>query len=199
MTTPGGHLEALGPSALSRAETAFAANFAGAHLGLVQAHWEEVEWPGLVVGMAPGPLTSDRLPMFPWPDGSAGARLLTMSGMPLEAYLGRLRRANLCEGRWRVAEARETADRLIRLYRSPEGGPGARFVLCGRQVARAFELDDAPWFSRALIYGVATVLIPHPSGRCREYNDPANVARAREAVRWAARYPESTIGLKGEA
>lgn len=177
----------VGP--LSAYEAAFAANFVGAHLGEVQGHFDAVSVPGVVVGMAPGPSTSEHLPMFPWPEGSAGGRLLAMSGMPAAAYLGRLRRHNVCAGRYRAAEARETAKRLVSEYRR-EAEPRVRFVLCGRRVAEAFELGDATWFSTASIHGIDATVIPHPSGRCREYNDPAMVARARDAVRWAARWEQ---------
>jgi hypothetical protein len=144
--------------------------------------------------MAPGLRTSASLPMFPHPAGSAGGRLLAVSGMPVEAYLGRLVRANLCRSKFRVSEARESARALYQKWRTA-GEPRTRLVLCGRRVVDAFvdvlEMPSDPWFQRRVWAGIEYAAIPHPSGRCREYNDPANVARAREVVRWAARYEET--------
>ncbi len=177
---------AVGP--LNAYEAAFAANFIGVHLGEVQGHYDACPVLGVVVGMAPGPHTSEHLPMFPWPEWSAGGRLLAMSGMPAAAYLGRLRRANVCVGRYNIREARDTAEGLVARHGGPPTEPRVRFVLCGRRVGGAFELDDAEWFTKVERRGVDMVVIPHPSGRNREYNDPAAVARAKDAVRWAARW-----------
>jgi hypothetical protein len=188
-----------GVAPLSRVETWYAQTFLdpAPDLERIAREYRDVPVPGVVVGMAPGLRTSASLPMFPHPAGSAGGRLLAMSGMPVEAYFGRLRRANLCRGVFRVAEARERARELYLIYRTVYS-PHPRFVLCGRQVASAF-YDvlrehggaDIPWFERREWAGIGYVAVPHPSGRCREYSDPANVARTRDAVRWAARYEES--------
>lgn len=190
--------EGVGP--LTRVEVFFASIFLSPALDLdeVRRQYAEVisAGLGLVIGMAPGPRTSASLPMFPHPAGSAGGRLMAMSGMPVEAYLGRLRRVNLCRGAFRIAEARERARELYLTYRTVYA-PHPRLVLCGRRVASAFYdvlrehgAADIPWFERRAWAGIDYVAVPHPSGRCREYSDPANVARARDAVRWAARYEE---------
>lgn len=177
----------VGP--MSRAETWFAEAFLdpAPELAAVQREFDEVPAPGVIVGMAPGPRTSASLPMFPFPPTSAGGRLLTYSAMPVAAYLGRLRRHNLCRQAFHAAEAREAALGLYRRYRSLRH-PRPRFVLCGRRVATAFDQLDLPWFRRTEKGGVEYVAIPHPSGRNYEYHDPATVARAGEAVRWAARW-----------
>lgn len=180
---------------LSRAETWYARTFLdpAPDLERVAREYSGVPVPGVVVGMAPGPRTSASMPMFPHPPGSAGGRLLAMSGMPVEAYLGRLVRVNLCSGKFRLDEARGSARALYYRWRTV-GEPAVRLVLCGRRVADAFarvlEAPADPWFQRRYWAGIEYAAIPHPSGRCREYNDPANVARAREVVRWAARYEE---------
>lgn len=188
--------DGVGP--LTRAEAWFAECFLdeAPDFDEVRRQYELVGTPGLVVGMAPGPRTSASLPMFPHPAGSAGGRLMRMSEMPVEAYLGRLRRANLCRGPFRVAEARNRARELYLEHRTADG-PYARFVLCGRPVVDAFlELFKEPrypdWFERRCWAGVEYVAVPHPSGRCREYNVEEVRARAGAAVRWAARWEEGT-------
>jgi hypothetical protein len=187
-------LQAAGP--LSRVETWYAQTFLdlAPDLERIAREYRDVPVPGVVVGMAPGLRTSASLPMFPHPASSAGGRLLAVSGMPVEAYLGRLVRANLCQGKFRVNEARESARELYRKWRTA-GEPRTRLVLCGRRVADAFtyvlEESSADWFQRRAWAGIEYAAIPHPSGRCREYNDPANIARARKVVRWAARYEET--------
>lgn len=191
----GEDFEGVGP--LTRAEAWFASAFLSPapDLDEVRRQYAEVisAGLGLVIGMAPGPRTSASLPMFPHPAGSAGGRLMAMSGMPVEAYLGRLRRANLCRGAFRVVEARERVQELYLTYRTVHA-PHPRFVLCGRRVADVFSdvlrTPSDPWYQRRSWAGIEYATIPHPSGRCREYSDPANVARARKVVRWAARYEE---------
>lgn len=186
---PAAGARVVGP--MSRAETWFAEAFLDPtpDLERVQAEFDEVPVPGVVVGMAPGPRTSAGLPMFPFPATSAGGRLHAYSEMPYEAYLGRLRRHNLCRGAFRAAEARAAAVELYRRYRHLQR-PRPRFVLCGRRVVEAFDLGDLAWFGTISREGVEYVAVPHPSGRNYEYNDPANRARAGGAVRWAARWEQ---------
>jgi hypothetical protein len=186
--------ERVGP--LSRVEAWYAQTFLdpAPDLERIAREYRDVPIPGVVVGVAPGPHTSASLPMFPHPPGSAGGRLLAISGMPVEAYFGRLVRANLCGQKFLLTEARGSARALYYRWRTV-GEPRTRFVLCGRRVADAFahvlEAPDAGWFRRREWAGIEYAAIPHPSGRCREYNDPSYVERAREVVRWAARYEES--------
>jgi hypothetical protein len=60
-------------------------------------------------------------------------------------------------------------------------------VLCGHQVWRGF---GQPWVDKGpetpavvRVRGVQTVLLPHPSGLTRNWNDPAVRARAQEVLR----------------
>jgi len=55
-------------------------------------------------------------------------------------------------------------------------------------VARSFALDDHPAFSSLPIGGVGdAVLLPHPSGRCLEWNVPGSHERATPDVPWGWR------------
>jgi len=61
--------------------------------------------------------------------------------------------------------ARAQATKLVAEY------PDARFILLGREVARAFGLSSTVPF---LAWTGRYVVVPHPSGRTRWYNSPAN-------------------------
>ena len=70
-----------------------------------------------------------------------------------------------------AAEARAAAARI----RLADGS-----LLCGRRVAAAFGLVNAPYFAWRDVDGRRVAVVPHPSGVSRWWNDPENVARARE-------------------
>jgi hypothetical protein len=99
-------------------------------------------------------------------------RLLGLT--PVE-YLWRFRRANLLPtSRWSTRAAR-----LLLEAR----GRGCAVVALGRRVAAAFAAADAPFFTRHVTDdGDVVYVLPHPSGRCREWNDPAAPERARRLL-----------------
>lgn len=142
---------------------------------------------GLIVGEAPGPNTHARLPMFPFPPTSAGGRLMAMSGLPPNVYLGRFFRRNLFETYvdatpWVAKVARE---RALELARWIEETGSLRVVVCGVRVAEAFGMTL--WGRSQSADGrSAFVSIPHPSGLTRVYNDPRAREAARTALQWAA-------------
>lgn len=106
------------------------------------------------------------------PVNAAGHRLRTkVLGLGRLPYF-RIPRFNLCTGKWAARDAAAEATRLQALH------PEATFLLLGRKVATAFGLRDAELFSTVGKF----VVIPHPSGRCREWNDPAAFQRARDLV-----------------
>ncbi len=141
---------------------------------------------GAIVGEAPGPNTRAALPMFPLPERSAGGRLLEYSGMDAADYLGRVARRNLFDElkSWSVPEARR---QVFEVWWWLNGKPRVRrVVLLGNRVAAAFGVErmwSATTFSRR---NLTVVAIPHPSGKCRVYNDEAARKRAGAVVRWAA-------------
>lgn len=115
--------------------------------------------------------------LFPFPRGASGNRLRQILGMTDREYLEAFDRANLCDVKWDVRIARRRIRELL-----SEGHPF--YILLGRRVSDAFGFVG--WFplTTAKLSGLPTVLFfPHPSGRCRAWNDPENVRRARELIR----------------
>lgn len=156
-----------------------------AHLVEVVEEWSHaIEWSTrpLLVGEL-NPYGSDpRRALAPLPPGAAGGRLCKVLGMSPKEYLKAFDRANLCVGDWDDDRAR---DRARSLLRSPRAG----FVLLGAKVCRAFGVAFDPFTVSGDVgdRGIFVVL-PHPSGRCRLWNDPASAERARELVRRAFQY-----------
>ena len=118
------------------------------------------------------PLHSDpRYALFPYPPGCAGWRILELLRIRLpdltrSQYSRGFERINLVDDMvWDRWKARDKAAQLPSLYR------GRTIVLFGDGVRRAVGLP------KELIHpierdGVVWRQLPHPSGRCRWYNDP---------------------------
>lgn len=120
--------------------------------------------------------------LYPEPEGSAGHRLchLVLGFEYAAAYLRAFERRNLCPKDWSIRAAREEAVRL-------RSTTPFQAVLLGRKVAAAFHLEHVPPFTTHLPWGSEfpnrwVVVLPHPSGLCREWNGPAAFLRARELV-----------------
>ena len=111
--------------------------------------------------------------LYPAPDGCSGQRLCCLIlGMRRKAYLESFRRVNLCDGTW---------DRSIAANRAGElrdsGGP---LILLGRKVAASFDLGGFAPFT--IVECGLFLLLPHPSGLCRQWNEPGAFERARTLV-----------------
>jgi hypothetical protein len=125
-----------------------------------------------IVGEAPGRRVG--------PDGPlADSRLPAYAGVDRATFLA-CRRANVYPyptSRWSAPEARRRAGRLT----FPEG---STVLLLGRRVAAAFGVRGGRWLDTVDLPGrdVHALLVPHPSGRCRVWNDPAFRARARPVL-----------------
>lgn len=126
----------------------------------------------VVVGMN-NPLSEDpRAALLPYPRGSAGWNLWRMvsevCGVSRSEFRRSLEFVNLCDSRiWDPIAAR-------RKYEALESGwEGRRVVLLGGAVLGVLNLQRpssaALWCSRA---GYEWCSLPHPSGLCREYNNP---------------------------
>lgn len=117
----------------------------------------------------------------------AGRRLARILDVPYGELHRRHRFINLLKWparRSQHPDARTAARRLLRRA-CPSN---LTIILLGRQVADAFKANK-PFFSLTVISGVQTLLLPHPSGRCRIWNDPKSVLRARAAVNALLRMP----------
>ncbi len=105
-------------------------------------------------------------------------------GLTRAEYLRRFDRVNLCVGKWSMTEARKAA-KTIR----GDGGlfPGGErtVVLLGRKVATAFDLGVYPPFSVVKAFSSTYIVLPHPSGLCREWHTPGAVDKARSTLREA--------------
>lgn len=140
---------------------------------------------GIVVGENPGPNTHPDLPLFPWPDTSSAGRLMAMSELTPGEYLGGLYRRNLVDAHeWSKPAARSRAREMITALF--DLGRDFRVVLCGSKVARCFGVEPDFWMPLRLETRQTAVVIPHPSGLNRIYNDRACRARTRMWMRWAA-------------
>lgn len=116
------------------------------------------------------------------PRGAAGDRLRVILGLSDMNYLRLFDRTNLCVGEWNLRAARAAADR-IKLLRD-ERGRWHPVILLGAKVCRAFKIPFKPfaWFAERLTGGAVYVVLPHPSGRCRLWNERGAARKARRAV-----------------
>lgn len=166
---------------------------------------------GLVIGHSPGP--TGRLPLFPHPARSSGARLAAFGGMTPADYLGRFRRFNLFDDPSPAhvrAVSRERAQRALQLLRddlnwrrastsydrraSADYGADVkraveplRVLLVGLDVAHAFGVEMGSGIVQ-LDGDHAAIAVPHPSGLNRQLNNPRAAEMLGIAVRWAAGY-----------
>lgn len=114
-----------------------------------------------------------RYALWPRPPGCAGARLAALLNLTAREYLAAFDRVNLMpEGRWPAVAWRESAAALTVRY------PAVPIIMLGGVVARAFgRSSQALWTMDGRF-----VRVPHPSGRCREWHDPASASRLRDLV-----------------
>lgn len=107
--------------------------------------------------------------LYPAPDGCSGHRLCCLIlGMGRQAYLDSFDRTNLCRGKWAMLDARRRAAELL--------GNG-KLILLGRKVATAFDLDFKP-----LTVIADVMMLPHPSGRNRLWNEDGIIGRCRKLI-----------------
>ena len=127
----------------------------------------------LLVGESNPYGTDPRFALYPEPPGCAGARLCAILGMTDREYLRTFDRWNLCALTWSNRSARNAAARLTAKYR----------VLLGARVAAAHGVEFIP-FARVDGRGARRgwLVLPHPSGRSRLWNEPGAADSARELV-----------------
>jgi hypothetical protein len=114
--------------------------------------------------------------LYPHPEGCSGWRLCCLVlGMRRVDYLAAFDRVNLCPRDWDGRQARSAADALTL--------EGKRLVLCGAKVCRAFSVPYVPFCAaRGFPTQSGALVLPHPSGLCRKWNEAGSYQRAREAV-----------------
>lgn len=138
------------------------------------------------------------LALYHLPRGSSGNRLRVILGLT-DAEYARIPKVNLCEGKWSTRAAHDRARGLL-------ADPETRvYVLLGRRVRDAFRaacgvaglLADFSTYrdSGNVAYSLAD--LPHTSGLCRAWNDPAAAGRARDLLRGCA--PEIPWGSVRES
>ncbi len=133
--------------------------------------------------------------LYDEPRGATGDRLRRLiCGVHARRYR-EFPRYDLCVGKWSKVDA------LIRAREVQRTHPGAAFVLLGRKVATAFCLGAIPpFYWAANVHDGTTdtfIVLPHPSGLNRQWQEPGAFARARDLLREAC--PDVPWGEAGEA
>lgn len=136
------------------------------------------------VGQAP---SRDSEPGQPF-SGRSGEKLAGLLSVTKAEFLAKVRRINLIErypgkngkgDAFPVAEARMKALLLQERYMMRP----VRFVLVGKNVARAFGIRRPQYFVHGWFYGpfqgMSWTVVPHPSGVSRWWNDAGNRRKAK--------------------
>lgn len=139
------------------------------------------------------PRLAQRFALYPDPPRCAGWNLChRIMQLDEGEYLRRFDRVNLCDGAWSMKEARQNAKSFLNLRYGAlvheevlDDNPTAlTLVLFGSRVCAAFDIAFTPfdWFRR-LDY--CFVILPHPSGLSRAWNEPGAFERARNILKEA--------------
>lgn len=150
----------------------------------------------LLLGMN-NPISDDpKFDLYPYPEGSTGYRLWKMlpDGTTRSEYLSAFERRNLLRARqWDALAARDAA-RAARPTLE-----GRVVVVLGTEVRKALELAPAEPLSCNDAGGFRWVAVPHPSGRNRWFNEPANFERSRRVLAvlfWASLADDACLGYR---
>jgi uracil-DNA glycosylase len=137
------------------------------------------------IGQMPNSVDDEGDPLtLKYPD-SSGSRLAKWMNVTAEEFADRFVRVNLnphSDDEFSPAHWKASARNMAGLLEH------RRVVLLGRAVAEAFDLnprqyDYFRWFDHPSGYETSLfVVIPHPSGRNRLYNDQQNVNRAMDLL-----------------
>lgn len=123
---------------------------------------------------------SEDFALYPDPVNSAGWRLCfrVLGFKTSQDYFEKFDRTNLCAFGWRIKKAREKAVQLSAERETP-------LILLGRQVCDAFGVAFEPFTAQTSLLGPnrTRYILPHPSGRCRAWNDPESITKARELLK----------------
>lgn len=114
--------------------------------------------------------------LWPDPPNSSGARLQRIFGLRRETYLSCFERQNLCRGAWSTVEARRQAALIL-------ANPPDVLVSLGLRVAQALGLPGTLFTIRMTLDGHLTIRLPHPSGRCRIWNESGVIRATRRLMK----------------
>lgn len=121
--------------------------------------------------------SDEQFALYPQPKGCAGWRLChKVMGISSADYMGKFDRVNLCSYEWSDWNAFAAAGEILKEKRPV-------LILLGRKVARAFGVSKLKAFTIAEWSETRVLLLLHPSGRCRTWNEPDAIHRARAALR----------------
>lgn len=121
------------------------------------------------------PHLSQRFALYPHPPRCAGWNLChKIMQLDEREYLARFDRVNLCDGKWSMREAKERAASIL-------DGPYRTVIAFGAKVTAAFGFKFEPF--KAWLGGI--IILPHPSGLSRAWNEPGAYERARSVLREA--------------
>lgn len=155
----------------------------------------------LIVGEAPG-ASSPEWSVLQGPSGARLARLFGRDWREVADAINLLdwhQRADANgENKFPASEARAAARMLLRVHPGLNGAGLAcpLVLLLGRRVAHAFGVTGVAYFEATTVWSRTAlepvqrpaVVVPHPSGRSRWWNDPAN---RRTAEAWFKKVEES--------
>lgn len=127
-----------------------------------------------------------RYALYHEPRNASGDRLRRILGLSVRSYVP-LAKYNLCVGDWMTVAARARAADVMRAHRV--------IVALGAKVRAAFMYwRGGLWTGQSAPFVASSgdhtfVVLPHPSGLCRAWNEPGVVERARELVKKYAELP----------
>jgi hypothetical protein len=125
----------------------------------------------VLVGMCNPHRPEPRYALYPVIKGCSGYRVWKMlnerTGAYRIDYIRKFHRVNLCPQVWDRRAAEVKAEEIM------TWAAGRTAVLFGEDVRRAFKFPKL-LLQPVVFDGVCTIQLPHPSGRCLWYNDPAN-------------------------
>lgn len=125
-----------------------------------------------------------RMALFPLPKSGAGGRLCRILGLTVTEYIREFDRVNLCLGEW----DEEYAEVHAKVLHEELTDTNRVAVLLGNKVMTAFlGRNGQEPFSSYRMNGYTVVVLPHPSGRCRVWNERSSKEKARKAVMKAVR------------
>lgn len=143
-----------------------------------------------ILGERPGPNTDPSRPLYPHTSTGAAANLARLMGLSIEEYLEITDRYNAsdaplgyegCGSLIPRDRVRRIWDRLVRSENIE------LLIVCGRETQRAL---PSPWRTTLEMLepeyvpdGTTVLLIPHPSGRNRVFNEREYKARVEKILR----------------